>query len=279
MLNIFAVILILAITGFTLFVLLNHYLFHRQLMNEIKSLSLLTTEEMTLPPDKKILTGLPEPVYQYFEYCKIIDHPPASFVRMKHKGSFRTDPGQKWMPVKGEEYFSVNHPGFIWFAQVKPAPLFWIQARDRYVKGEGRMTVKLWSTFTIGDPKGEKLDISSLLRYLLEMPLFPVSFMSSHHVQWESIDKYSAKAIIHDHDRKASGTFSFDDEGKVTYATTNDRYREQKGQFRKQKWSASYKNYREMNGVMIPTETEVSWEDGDETFTYARFIITDVTYL
>ena len=279
MLNIIAILLILVITGFTLFVLFNHYLFHKQVMNEIKSLSLLANEELIPPPDNNMLENLPEPVHQYFAYCKIIDHPPVSFVRMKHNGSFRTDPGQKWMPVKGEEYFSVNHPGFIWFAQVKPAPLFWIQARDRYVKGEGRMTVKLWSTFTIGDPKGEQLDISSLLRYLFEMPLFPVAFLTGNHIQWKSIDKHSAKAIIHDHDRKASGTFYFDDYGKITYATTSDRYREQKGQFIKQKWSASYKNYRDMNGVMIPTETEVSWEDGDETFTYARFIINDVKYL
>lgn len=277
MITLLVVILVFFFIGFILFILLNKYLFRKQVLSEIKNLTLLFSEKMNLTSAPIELDQLPAPVQRYLDYCNATESEEATFLQMKHKGSFRTDPGQKWMPIVGEEYFTVNRPGFIWFAKLKPAPFFWIQARDRYVKGEGRMTIKLWSTFTMADPKGDELDVSALIRFLLEMPLFPKAFLSATYIIWESIDNSTARAYIQDGELKASGIFHFNDRDELIFAETNDRYREQNGKFIKQKWTARYDNYQEMNGIRIPTETIVAWDDGEE-FQYARFIITDVKY-
>jgi len=277
MLQLIIILLILVLAGFVLYILLNRSLFDKQIKNEIKNLEILSNEEEFNHTDIQQFKDLPQPVQRYLTYCNVTDQSISSFVSLKHKGSFRTAPGQKWMPIDGEEYFTIKQPGFIWYARLKPMPFFWIQARDRYINGEGRMTVKLWSSFTVGDPKGKELNISSLLRYLFEMPLFPVSFMNNDFIRWETIDAHTAKASIRDHNMEASGIFQFNDEGELTYGYTNDRYMEQNGKFIQQKWSARYNNYQEMNGIRVPSETIVSWDNGEE-FQYARFIITDVNY-
>jgi hypothetical protein len=62
------------------------------------------------------------------------------------------------MPISGEEYFTLQNPGFIWFASVRPFPLFSISARDIYLEGKGNMLIKLLSIYTMGDSKGEEMD-------------------------------------------------------------------------------------------------------------------------
>jgi len=66
------------------------------------------------------ISNLPEPVQRYFKYSIKDGQHYISYVRLKHDGFFRTNEGQKWMPISGEEYFTTAQPGFIWFAKVKP---------------------------------------------------------------------------------------------------------------------------------------------------------------
>lgn len=59
---------------------------------------------------------------------------------------------------------------------------------------------------------------------------------------------------------------------------TNDRYREVDGKYFKDKWTAYYRNYREFEGMMIPTEGEVEWNLFDKDLQYAKLKITDIQY-
>ncbi|NIP81939.1 MAG: hypothetical protein GWM90_23065, partial [Gemmatimonadetes bacterium] len=58
--------------------------------------------------------GLPEPVRRYLDWAGVDGRTPIDAARMRHGGTFSTDNGESWLPIRGEEYFTVAPPGFIW---------------------------------------------------------------------------------------------------------------------------------------------------------------------
>jgi len=73
-----------------------------------------------------------------------------------------------------------------------------MDVRDKYDGREGNMLVKLLSTMPIADAKGPEVDVSSIHRYIDEMPWFPTAFLNEEYIAWEPIDSFHAKAVITD---------------------------------------------------------------------------------
>jgi hypothetical protein len=74
--------------------------------------------------------ALPEPMRRYFRYVIPKDAPAIRTARTKHGGFFRTKPDQRWLPIEGEQHFTVAEPGFVWNTSVRPVPLLWIEAGE-----------------------------------------------------------------------------------------------------------------------------------------------------
>ena len=119
------------------------------------------------------LGGLPEPVERYLRYTQIIGKEKVRAVRLKQKGYFRTKEDQKWMPLKAEEYFTVDPPGFLWFGKMRMLPFVNVAAIDKFTDGEGSLVVKMMSAFKVAEAMGEEYDQAELVRFLSEMIWFP----------------------------------------------------------------------------------------------------------
>jgi len=219
------------------------------------------------------INNLPEPVQRYFKYSLPDGQKYISYVRLKHTGTFRTKPEQKWMSINGIQYFSTQKPGFIWFAKVKPFPLFWISARDKYFKGNGDMLIKLLSNFTIGHSDGKEISQGALLRFVAESAWFPTALLPSNYLQWEAIDSNSARVIVSDSRINVSGVFYFNEKGEITQFLA-ERYM---GTI-KEKWICYYKSYKEFDGVKIPVDGEAMWSLKSGDFSYAKFKVTHIEF-
>ena len=97
------------------------------------------------------IKDLPDTVQRYFKYSLRENQHYISNARLKHGGKF--NPGKKWFPIQGEEYFTIQDPGFVWFGKL---PFF--SARDMYYDGFGYMKVKLLSAVKLIDARGKELD-------------------------------------------------------------------------------------------------------------------------
>jgi hypothetical protein len=139
--------------------------------------------------------SLPEPVRRYLRHAVPTGALAIRTLRLKHDGFFRTKPNQRWLPIRGEQYFTVAKPGFVWDASVRLAPLLWIEARDRLLSGRGNMLVKVCSTFTIADASGPEIDQGASLRWLAEAMWFPYGF-AGELIRWEPIDARSAAVTL-----------------------------------------------------------------------------------
>ena len=62
------------------------------------------------------ITKLPDPVRRYFKYALKEKQQYLSYSRLKHGGQFK--PSKKWASIQGEEYFTVQPPGFAWFGKI-----------------------------------------------------------------------------------------------------------------------------------------------------------------
>jgi hypothetical protein len=145
-------------------------------------------------------------------------------MRLTHGGLFRTKPNQRWQKIKGEEYFPIATPEFIWSASIHPAPLLSIMARDQLQCGRGNILVKINSVFTIADASGAEIDQGASLRWLAEAIWFPYAFVGDR-IHWEEIDGHSARATLVQPDASVSTVFEFDEVGRITAMRAN-RYRD-----------------------------------------------------
>ncbi len=185
-------------------------------------------------------------------------------------------PGQKWMPVVAEQYFTTQPPAFLWYATMRPFPLVWISGIDRFSDGHGSMRIKPLSFIPLGDAHGPEMDQGELQRYLLEMTWFPTALLSEA-IEWQAINTYSAKATIHQQGVTASGMLHVNEQGQLTKLTAQ-RYREEHGHYQLAPWTAQSNEYQEVDEICIPTRSEVTWHLASGDFTWFRFKITEIEY-
>jgi hypothetical protein len=273
-------IVLLALLVFAVFVLTG-------LMSRRRFSALVTSEVATLFSDGGEALGpdqlaahwdtLPEPIRRYLRYAIPKGAPAIRTVRLKHNGVFRMKPNQRWFAIRGEEYFIVNKPGFVWNGTIRIAPLFWIEIRDHLLGGQGNTLAKLMSKFTVAEVGGAEIDQGAMLRWLAEVCWFPFGLVGPN-IRWEPIDDRSARAILLQGGLPVVAIFEIDEEGKLMCVRA-DRY----GNFGGGKvvltpWMGRCTDYRDFNGFCVPSSIEAIWDLKEGKFNPLRFRVTTLEY-
>jgi hypothetical protein len=228
-------------------------------------------------PAAAALDALPPPVRRYAARALPREARPVRRVLLHHVGSFRTELGGAWLPVRGVEYFTTSPPGFVWWGRVRMAPALWFDARDRSVGGEGSMYVKLASTFRVFDAEGPGIDQGALVRLLGEMVWLPSALFDARWVSWSAVDDRSARATIRVEGHEASCTFHFGPDG-LPRAVDTERFRDTEGGPVLTPWSVENEDFREVYGYLVPHRSVVSWHVDGEPSPYADFRVVSIEY-
>lgn len=267
-------IVVLAIGAMGLFVTVQSARFQRRVAHDARALWAAQTAG---PGERLPLDALPSPVRRYLERSGATRRAPVRSVRLRHGGTFRPTLDGPWSAIRAEQYFSADPPGFVWWGRIRIAPGLWVEARDRSLAGEGNMLIKVASTWAIGDARGPELDQGALLRLLAEMAWFPTAFLDAHHVSWTPIDDASARATLRVGGREVSAVFQFGPEG-LPSGVTGERYRDVGGKGVLTPWSGEFRDYREVDGLLVPFQSDVSWKLNGKTQPYARWVFEQVEY-
>lgn len=250
------------------------YLFGRiifafQFRNQVKAVFSKSKRILDQQFSKSQLIGLPEPVKRYFNHIFVDNQAYISYVRLRHNGQFKTDINKKWTPIKGEQYFTIEKPGFIWKGETS---LF--TARDFYIANKGRLIVTLFSLLNIVDGQGKEFDEGEFQRWLSESVWFPTNLLPSKHLKWIAINKHSAKLLFIHNEKSVEFVVSFNSIGEIVQMETM-RFM-QKGN--KEIWIVKFADYKKLNGILIPTKNEAYWRIEGKDFCYARFNLLDIEY-
>jgi len=236
-----------------------------ELKKEVESL-FFSAKQVSGTYDEDQIIDVPNPARRYLKYALADNQRFISYARLKHCGQFKLS--KKWTSIKGEEYFTVNRPGFAWFGTLR-----FVSGKDVYYEGSGRMQIKLLSIIKLVDAKGEEFNQGELVRWLSETPWFPTALLPSENLKWETVDINSAKVFVTNHNITVEGAFFFNEEGQITKFMAK-RY----GDGRLQDWICQYNDYRVVEGMHVPFYAEASWNSESEDSKYAKFRIEKIEY-
>lgn len=218
------------------------------------------------------ILNLPEVMQRYLRYAQVVGKEPIHTVRLKQRGMYRTKPGQKWLPFVAEQSFTADPPAFRWQMSSQLFPLVSLSVTDQFAEGRGSLHIKLWSRITLANARGPEIDEGELQRYLAEMAWFPTAYLSTA-IAWRAIDAQSAQATL----QEAGVTLHVNEQGQLTHLTT-ERYREERGRYQLESWTGQFNDYREVNGIYIPTRFEITWRLASGDFTWMRGELTEIEY-
>jgi hypothetical protein len=102
--------------------------------------SVLSESEASVGPAQLNLRWdhFPEPVRRHLQYAISVHAPAIRTARLKHDGLFRTSPKQRWLPIDGEQYFSVASPG-LGFRVPSSVEVTWILPEGPFSYGRFRV--------------------------------------------------------------------------------------------------------------------------------------------
>jgi hypothetical protein len=271
-----AVVLLIIVLVIIVFFIAGSTIFKYRTINLAEKVLKKSSNRNTEIVKEEDLDHLPEQLRNYLIYTQITGKQRISVCRLKQKGHIRTYPERGWMSLRAEEYFSVDPPAFLWNAKVRVALLPLLRARDSYMEGKGNMMISFLSFITTVNAHGKELDQGALLRYLGEMVWFPTAFLNDN-IVWEEIDTGSLRATITVEGKTATAVFHFDEENRITGFTAL-RYRSVNEKYSLDKWFVQVKNYKEVNGIRVPTHAEVMWKLEEKDYSYFKVKIANINY-
>jgi len=253
-----------------------NYSFNRSANKEVENL-LAKNEGASKEIVKKTdIDKLPISVQKWMVYSQVLGKDRIVTAKVEQEAQMRLKKEQSWMPLKAEQYFTFEEPGFIWNAKIKMAPLIHIAGKDKYIDGKGNMLIKIMSLITVADGKGQKVDQGTLLRFLAETVWSPTAALEDY-INWEEIDDHSAKATMSYKGVVASGIFTFGKSGEVKNFTAQ-RYGDFNGEYSLETWSIDVSEYKEFSGIKVPTKGEITWKLNDGDFNWYNFKVINVEY-
>jgi len=217
------------------------------------------------------IVNLPYPVQTYLRYTGIIGKKEIKTVELKQKGVFRQKIDSKWISMTAEQYINVDAMGFIWKAKTSI-----VRVLDQFVDGHGRLKIKLFGLFKIGDFQGAEADQGEALRFLTESIWFP-STLTKKYLEWTEVDSHTADVTLLCNTPNVTARFYFRKSGEVEKITAK-RYMEDDGKFTLNDWVISNMEYKSFSGVLIPYKAHVSWEFNNLTFCYYKLEMTEVSF-
>ncbi len=224
-----------------------------------------------------LLKNLPEPVQRYLNYTGVVGQPWINTVRVKYTGIFRLAADKPWMPIKAEQVYTTNPPGFHWKARLKMAGLWIFSGSDTYRGGYGHMYGKVAGLYTVFDARGEEIDQGTMMRYLNEMMWFPIALLSDY-VTWQAVDDRSFDVTFSDCGKSVTARFIIDDLGRLTNFIAKRWYRENKGPYTLDTWTTPMMEWGKLAGLNLPIRVQAVWNLPTGDFTYADVKLTEVEY-
>ena len=194
-------------------------------------------------------------------------------------GEFRRPLTEGFTPTTAAQTVAVGTPAMMFDATVQMVPGVWARAYDAYVDGSMEMKAKVMSALAVVDESSSpELDRTSLRRWLLESPLYPMALLPGGPVRWEAIDDGRARAVVSYHGISASLVATFDADGRLLRMDA-----EADGDlgtpYHGSGEHAARNDYREVDGVMIPMGSVIARAAGGKLYPFWRGRIEHIRFV
>ncbi len=233
--------------------------------------------------EKEILTEddikhLPGAVQKYLIYTGALGREKVNNMRVITEGEFKSDPKRDWSRIKTEQYNFFADPTRIYYLKLKMFGLPVIGLHS-YSDATASMLIKLGGIITVAKGAGPEMDQGETVTVFNDMCLLAPASLIDERIEWETIDENNVKAYFSNNDQRISAQLSFNEEGQLINFFSDDRFYSPTGEtYQKVRWSTPVKDYREINGMKLPTYGEAIWHFPEGNYSYAKLSIKEVEY-
>lgn len=245
-----------------------------------KEINLLLSERES--QDESIITEqmldpVPSQVQTWLRNVGVVGKENIHTVYLKQKGIMKLKPDQKkWSKAEAEQYITTEQPAFLWKVDMGMLPLVNVSGRDLFKEGKGHMIMKVASLIPVAKVEdNNKVNESSLQRYLLELPWYPTAALSSY-ITWETIDEYTVKASMTYQGVSGSANFHFNQDGQLEQISAF-RYKDSNSDERIE-CIGEIKGSKVIDGIKLPTKINITWMLEEGGFTWYKLEIYDVEF-
>jgi len=220
------------------------------------------------------LEGLPEPAERYFRFMGVVGKPRDWSFRLALEGRFRRTPAEAWMRCRAWQYNSSLSVARIFHLKLSLGGLLPVVGRDTYLQGRGRMLIRLFDLFTVGDGAGEAYDLGELVTYLNDAVAIAPSMLLGPAVSFSPVGANAFGVALADSGHLARATVSVDGRGAPTNFESSDRFCADPKDPRKvtrARWSTPVGGWQEIAGRRLFGRGQAVWHLDEGEFAYADF--------
>jgi hypothetical protein len=202
------------------------------------------------PVTEADLAGLPHSVRRYLGFMGVVGKPSVWSFRLAFTGRFRRSRHDAWMACEAWQYNSRLAVARIFHIRLRG--LVPVLARDTYVRGRGRMLIRLFDLVTVGDGAGVEFDTGELVTYLNDGVMIAPSILLVPEVRWSPVDERGAPTDFSTTDR-----FAADPKDASKLVRT--------------RWTTPIDGWQEVGGRRLWTRGRAVWHMPEGEFAYADF--------
>ncbi len=245
-----------------------------------RSLKLTGAKESSLLTEADI-SHLPEQVQKFLKYVGVVGKEKVFNFKAVLDGQMKMDPKKDWTNIECVQYnFFDNELTRLFYmkANIFNIPVLGLHS---YTDKEARMNIKAAGLVTVLDEKGDEMRIADTTTLLNDMCFFAPAALIDRRITWETMDTSTVKATFKNRDTMISALLYFNETGELINFVSEDRYYTplDGSKSRKARWSTPIKDYRDINGLKLPTYGEAIWNLPEGDYCYAKFTkIKEVQY-
>lgn len=225
------------------------------------------------PEHTASMKALPAPVQAWLKYSGVQEG--LQVAHLHQTGRMRLEPGSNWLPVKAEQWFRIDKPGFLWHADVGNA-MVRFSGRDKYHHGKGNMLIKLYNIWPVVDASGSQIDQGVAVRYLAEIVWLPQAALSPY-IEWKEAGPTAATATLNYKGVTAQGKFTFNSKGQIIRFEAM-RYYDKARVMKPWIIHIDKNSYKSLGGFVIPAKASVTWQLDSGDFTWYELEINSAEY-
>ncbi|MGE5708363.1 MAG: DUF6544 family protein [Bacteroidota bacterium] len=212
------------------------------------------------------LAPLPQTVQRYFRAMGAVDKPKIWSFEVSFKGRFRPGQDKGWMDCEPWQYNTRIDLARLFYMKLTMFGMPFV-GRDTYVKGEGRMLVKMFDLFPVEDSKGPEMNIGELVTYLNDGIFIAPSILLTPQTTWKEVDATSFDVSLTDRGTTVSARVFLNDQGIPTNFSTTDRFLNKV----RTEWTTPMDSMLEVDGRKVFGRGKAIWKTKGGDYTYAEF--------
>jgi hypothetical protein len=223
------------------------------------------------------LSELPLPVRQWLIKSQVVGKEMIQYMSFTQTGSMRlNEDSDEWVDSLASQYINVRQPSFLWHVNVDMMPVIDTLGRDTFIDGLGSMKISLSGLIpVVNESDNEKINLSSMHRFLLELPFYPTAALEDY-ITWESIDDSSAKAIMSIYDKEVEVVFYFKENNDIERVEAL-RYKDTDEDAAKIEFIGYYQGTTELEGMIVSNKASLIWMLEDSPYEWYRLENKDIS--